>query len=112
VRFRKSDRTIEVECWRLLVDVANPKPTDQFPGWPRTFSMLDNDGREPVAFLPTVRTDGPEDPVVQVIDERSGEIVYTLRIQGREFRPMVYDADTTYRVVVGDRTYEGVRPAR
>ena len=30
------------------------------------------------------------DPVVQIIDEASGEIVYTIRIKGTSFRPKVF----------------------
>jgi len=30
------------------------------------------------------------DPVVQVVDEETGEVAYTLRIRGREFRPMAF----------------------
>jgi hypothetical protein len=30
------------------------------------------------------------DPVVQVVDEKNRENVYTLRIQGTTFRPMVF----------------------
>jgi hypothetical protein len=31
-----------------------------------------------------------ENPVVQVIDEAAGEVVYTLRISGRELRPKAF----------------------
>lgn len=90
VRFHTRARTITVEAWRLLADVTTPQPGDQFPGWPRTLRMLDNDGRTPAGYLPTLEVTGLRDPVVQVIDEASGEVVYTLRIQGDRFRPMVY----------------------
>jgi alkaline phosphatase D len=43
-----------------------------------------------------------KDAVVQVIDESSGEIVYTLRIKGAEFRPKVFSSGT-YTVRVGDQ---------
>jgi hypothetical protein len=42
-----------------------------------------------------------DDPVVQVVDERSGEIVYTLRIKGREFRPKVFHQGA-YTLRVGE----------
>ena len=41
-----------------------------------------------------------EDPVVQVIDQTGGEIVYTLRIKGHEFRPKVFRKGA-YTVKVG-----------
>ena len=43
-----------------------------------------------------------EEPVVQVIDETNNEIVYTLRIQGAEFRPKVFH-EGKYTVKVGDQ---------
>ena len=116
VRFDKQTRQITIECWRLLVDVADPKPGDQFPGWPKTISILDNYGRRAHAWLPTVQVTGMSDPVVQVIDESNGRIVYTLRIKGTSFRPKVF-RDGSYTLRVGEpsaknvKTIKGVRPA-
>ncbi|MEZ6054022.1 MAG: alkaline phosphatase D family protein [Planctomycetaceae bacterium] len=107
VHFNKEDRTITMECWKLLFDAANPKPDDQFPGWPKTISMLDNDGREPVAFLPTINVTGTSDPVVQVIEESTGEVVYTLRIHGESFRPKVFK-EAIYTVRVNDQEFTGI----
>src|SRR5690606_31632226 len=107
IRFDKTTRKITMECWKLLT-------RDQFEGWPLTIHQLDNDGRKPVAWLPTVTAEGLENPVVQVIDEVSGEIVYTLRIQGNSFRPKVFREWGTYTLRVGDperglwRTFEGL----
>jgi len=42
------------------------------------------------------------DPLVQVIDESNGEVVYTLRIRGTTFRPKVF-AEGRYRVKVGEQ---------
>ena len=41
------------------------------------------------------------DAVVQVVEEATGEIVYTLRIKGREFRPKVF-APGKYTIHVGE----------
>jgi hypothetical protein len=90
VRFDKTRRTITIECWPLLADVT--RPGTQFPGWPVTVSQLDNYGREPKAHLPHLEINGIEHPVVQVVAEPSGEIVYTLRINGRSFQPHVFAA--------------------
>lgn len=101
VRFNKPDRTITLECWPRNVDVADPQAR-QYPGWPKTIHQLDNYGRKAAAYLPTLKIDGMDNAVVQVIDEAQGETVYTLRIQGREFRPKVFH-DGTYTVRVGDQ---------
>ena len=42
------------------------------------------------------------DPVVQVIDEANGEIVYTVRIKGTSFRPKVFKTGT-YTIKVGEQ---------
>ena len=33
---------------------------------------------------------GVENPVVQVVEEASGEVLYTIRVQGNHFQPPVY----------------------
>ncbi len=60
----------------------------------------DNYGREALAYLPTLQI-SYDDAVVQVFDEQAGEVVYTLRIKGRSFRPKVF-RDGTYTVRVGE----------
>ncbi len=104
VRFNKKDRTITMECWPRNVDVTDPQ-AKQYPGWPKTIGQLDNYGRKAAAYLPTLHVTGMEDPVVQVIDEADGRIVYTLRIKGHEFRPKVF-RNGTYTIRVGE---QGVR---
>ena len=115
VRFRKSDRTITIECWPRHVDVRDPDAR-QFPGWPIVRTQWDNYGRKPYGYLPAVESD-VADPVVQVVDEGHGEIVYTVRIAGRRFRPPVF-RDTTYTVRIRHdeapqwHVVRGVRVAR
>ncbi len=101
VRFSKPRRSITIECWPRNVDVTGPKEK-QYPGWPLTIDQQDNYGRKAVAYLPTLKIRGMQDPVVQVIDQRNGETVYTLRIQGTEFRPKVF-ALGKYTVKIGDQ---------
>jgi hypothetical protein len=91
VRFRKSTREITMECWPRFVDVTQPNAR-QYPGWPITIHQEDNYSRQPMAWLPQLEVRGAEDPVVQVIDQVSGEIVYTLRINGNTWRPKVFQA--------------------
>lgn len=90
LRFDKVKRTISIECWPYLADVT--KPGTQFPGWPQTIGQHDNYARKPAAHLPLLEIQGAENPVVQVIEEPSGEIVYTLRISGTSFCPPVFKA--------------------
>ena len=100
VKFNKKSREITVECWPRNVDIAEPT-AKQYSGWPRTIEQLDNYGRKAAAYLPTLKVSGMKDPVVQVIGEDDGEIVYTLRIKGTSFRPKVFKAGT-YTINVGE----------
>ena len=102
VKLNRKTRKITIECWPRLVDVTDPKAR-QFPGWPITIDQLDNYGRRTVD-LPALHITGRANPVVQVIDEADGQIVYTLRIKGSPFRPKVLKAGTyTIRVGPQDR---------
>lgn len=88
VHFNKKDRTIRMECWPRYAD---PKRDElQYQGWPKTIGMLDNYGKEPVAWLPKIEVNGFDKPVLQIIDQLYGDIVYTLRIPGHSFRPWVF----------------------
>ena len=83
VRFKKSTREITLECWPRFVDVTKPE-AKQYAGWPLT---VDAGGQlRPQAARVAAGAEGrrQEDPVVQVIDEASGEVVYTLRIKGTD----------------------------
>ncbi len=99
IRFKKTDRSITFECWPRHVDVTKPEAR-QFPGWPITIGQLDNYTRKPKGHLPPVVSQ-VDNPVVQVIDEYLNEVVYTLRIQGKRFRPPVYRV-ATYTVRIGE----------
>ncbi|HBU58850.1 MAG TPA: hypothetical protein DEB48_03300, partial [Verrucomicrobiales bacterium] len=76
------------------------KAAKPYPGWPFTFNQLDNYGREAVGYLPSLKINQPNQ-VVQVVEEKSGEVVYTLRIVGKDFRPKVFSKGT-YTINVGE----------
>jgi hypothetical protein len=97
-RFNKADRTITLETWPRYVD---PKTGRQYEGWPITIKQTDNYGRKAAAYLPLLKIIGMTDPVVQVVEEASGEVLYTLRIKGDQFRPKVF-ARGKYSVSIGE----------
>jgi hypothetical protein len=109
-RFDKETRKITIECWPRGVDVTRAN-AEQFTGWPMTFHQNDNYGRKPAGWLPRI-VSNKDDPVVQVVDEGSGEILYTLRISGREWQPKVF-AQGTYTLRVGEgnnrKEWRGIR---
>ena len=45
-----------------------------------------------LGWLPLLRFEGATNPVVQVVDEDSGEIVYTVRASGDRFQGPVFSA--------------------
>ncbi len=102
VRFNKKDRTLTMECYRLLWDAKKPKPEDQFPGWPKTISVEDNYGRKASAHLPKLMVKGMTDPVVQVLEMPGEKVVYTRRIRGTAYRPRVFKANAKYSIIVGE----------
>ena len=106
VKFTKSTREITFECWPREVNISNPDDS-QYQGWPVTIRQQDNYGRDAVAWLPRVVVRGAVNPVIQVIDEKNGEMVYTLRIKGQRFDPKVFRKGT-YTVKVRNGTREKV----
>ena len=100
VRFDKIQQEITVECWP-----HNVGPTgegQQFPGWPVKLRLADLDGRQPVAWLPDLKIEGISDPIVQIIDQESQEIIKVTRAFKGMYRPGVYDMEKTYILRVGE----------
>ena len=62
----------------------------QYPGWPITVDQSDNDGRKVEGYLPELIFEGGKSFVVQVVEEISGEVLYTVRTRGDRFQPRVY----------------------
>ncbi|MFO0904157.1 MAG: alkaline phosphatase D family protein [Pirellulales bacterium] len=100
VRFHRKSREITFESWPRWAQPGRPDAR-QYPGWPVTIAQADNYTREAAAELPAIKVSGLVDPVMQVLDEATEEIVYTLRIQGTEHQPRVAQAGR-YTVKVGE----------
>ncbi|UCG88961.1 MAG: alkaline phosphatase D family protein [Gemmatimonadota bacterium] len=114
-RFNRDTRETRLEAWPRWADpVAGGSP---YYGWPVVFSQTDNYGRAAVGYLPILEVAGLDNPVVQVLNERSGEVVYTIRISDASFVPWVFDIGP-HTVVVGEpgtdsmRTFTGLEPGR
>lgn len=85
VRLNKKTRGITMECWPRNVDITDPA-SRQYPGWPRTISQFDNYNPPSWGRLGEFTFD-VENPVVQLVDAASGEILYTVRARGKTFTP-------------------------
>ncbi len=100
VRFHRQTGEISMECYRLQVDPENLKPSDQFPGWPKRISYLDNYARQAWGYLPEIKVKNEDNPVIQVVNEQTGEIEYTVRIRGNHWQPKVFEPGR-YKIRVG-----------
>ncbi|MCP4710850.1 MAG: twin-arginine translocation pathway signal protein, partial [Planctomycetes bacterium] len=100
VRFNRSSRDITIECWPRLPELFQDN-NGQYPGWPVTINQLDNFGGDAVDFLPTFSIKNLENPVFQVIDESNNETLYTIRINGTQFRPKVFEKGS-YTAKIGE----------
>jgi hypothetical protein len=100
-RFDLKQDKVTFECWPRFSD-SRKGDGEQFPGWPQTFVLADNDGRKPTGYLPTVDLSAEGDrAIVQVIHEQTGETVYVRRLFGaKEFTPPVFAAGT-FAVKIG-----------
>ncbi|RUA07172.1 MAG: twin-arginine translocation pathway signal protein [Flavobacteriia bacterium] len=98
VRFNKNTRDITIECWPRQAD---PKTDKQYDGWPVVINQSDNFLKNARLFLPEIQVKGMKNPVVQVIDEKTDEIVFTIRIKGTKYQPKVLKKGN-YTIKVGE----------
>ncbi len=99
VRFNKKSRKIVIECWPRFAD-AKDGAKSQFPGWPITINVDDNDGRKPTAWLPELSFGDVANPVIQVIEEKTGEVISCVRVAGKSYQPGVF-APGKYTIRIG-----------
>ena len=112
IKFKRSERTIEFANWPRWVDASEPG-AEPYPGWPIRIDQMES-GLPSGYSLEPISATGIEDPVVQVIDEASDEIVYTIRIKGSEFtpttrRPGSYTVRVTDPATGETEEYKGVQ---
>ncbi|NQZ59615.1 MAG: twin-arginine translocation pathway signal protein, partial [Lentisphaeraceae bacterium] len=86
VTLDKMSRDIKMECWSRW---AVPGKDPQYDGWPQTINQMQNYGREAQAYLPTIECN-VDNAVIQVVDEKSGEVLYTVRASGKSFKAKVF----------------------
>ena len=104
VTLDRDTREITFANWPRFVDPSEPdaKP---YQGWPISFDQRDNGFPGEGWRLETIETE-IDDPVIQIVADASGEVVYTYRIQGRSFEPRVFESGVyTVRVTDPDSGY-------
>jgi len=98
VIFNKNTRDITIECWPRQ---ANPKTDKQYEGWPIIINQSDNYLKNASLFLPELKIKGMNNPIIQVKNEKTNEIVFTLRINGTRYLPKVMEKGN-YTISVGE----------
>ncbi len=78
VRLNKREQLVRLESWKWNAD-PDEGESGMYDDWPVTIDLSSRYGGRPALYLPDLRISGQADPVVQVIDENSGEILYTTR---------------------------------
>lgn len=102
VRFDRVTRTIRVECWPRWAD---PGEGDggQYPGWPVTIRQADEFAPPGAVPLARVRVEGlPGEPVFQLYDQATDELVYAIRWPEPVFPAWAPDPTGRYRLRAGD----------
>ena len=98
ITFYKTSRDIELANWPYWADPDKDKP---FSGWPIRINQQDNYARKVRAWLPEVQVKGLPNPVIQIFQQQTGDLVYALRINGQSFQPKVF-APGLYTIKVGE----------
>jgi hypothetical protein len=96
--FNRITRDIELAKWPYYADPSKDKP---FPFWPVRINQLDNYGKTAAGWLPELKIEGMKNPVIKIIREWTGELIYSLRINGQSFQPKVFEMGN-YRIEVGE----------
>jgi len=58
----------------------------------------ENYGRESKFYLPEIKIHGLKNPVIQIINEKTNELIYSLRLNKTIFKPKVFDGNITYTI--------------
>ena len=115
IRFDKDNLATTVESWPVYRKLNRDEHFNH-EGWPKTLTLEDQYARQAAAHLPEIDLSRFDHPVLQVTDEKSGEVIYTRRVTGDSIRPKVFDTDVTYTVTLSDGKEtlkeEGLKPVK
>jgi alkaline phosphatase D len=100
LRCNRQTREIEVTVWPRWVDPSRAGATP-YSGWPIIIKQLDNGLYGARYALDKIETPGHRDPVIQVQDASTGEVIYTVRANGESFTPLVREPGV-YTVIAFD----------
>ncbi len=98
VVFNKSNMKTELALWP---QDADPQKDSPYPGWPVVLGQYNDYMGRVVAWLPEFVFEGMTNPVIRVIKQSTGEIIYSLRISGTSYQPGVFNYGL-YTIEAGD----------
>lgn len=100
-RLNKKTQEITMEC--LPNNCNSPdSEIEQYPGWPVTISLENNYAKTSNLYLPVIRVNGLNShPVFQIINEKTNEIVYTIRAKTAYYRPKVFQKGL-YTIIISE----------
>lgn len=110
IRYNKPSRSITFECWPRNIDIHDPN-SKQYPGWPITIKQEDNFKIKEGYELPTLNL-SQEDQVITVMDQYTGDVMSSLRINGTVYQPKVLE-EGEFTIVIGEgsnqRRFENIK---
>jgi len=102
--FDTGAQTLKVDTWPRWVD-PTAKNAEQFEGWPMTFKQTDNGYPNDGAILPMISGLTEAGAVLQIENQQTKEIEYTLRFTGKTIIPRAFTTGLyTVRVYNEDMT--------
>jgi len=99
IDFNTKDHTITFDCKPRSAIVESRLKNGSYPGWPLTIKASQNDGRQPVANLLTVKNDG-SNPVVRVWGP-DGKLESAQRMSGKDYHIYAYQYGM-HKIEIGD----------
>ncbi len=99
VRFDKRKRQITFECWPRFAD-ARSGDRAQYPGWPITVAMRDNDGRKLKPICQSWSFPQAHAPLCKCARNRQARLSLPLRATDATYQPVVF-AEGLYSISVG-----------
>jgi hypothetical protein len=98
VRLNKVTGKTTFEAWPRFSDVSDGDGA-QYPGWPISLRVEENDGRQIYSYLKSIDLPVPN-AVVELTNDSTGELIYCFRAKGSTFKAPVYEKGT-YTLKVG-----------
>ncbi len=113
LRINRKTRDIKIECWDRFTD-PSAEDAKQYAGWPIVINQEQNYSKKVFGYLPPIKVEGT--PVVQLINEKTNEIVYTIRLKEglSEYKAKVFE-DGIYTLKMGEpevgmKEHKGLKP--